>query len=791
MLPSQKEPWGKSVSPELDIQKMPQPTVAAEKASRSNESIPATDAKAAVQFRFRILVVDDEPSIRETAEQILRSEGYEVLTAADGLDGLHALSKSLPDVIISDLNMPRMSGFEFLAIVRKRFPHIATIAMSGEYITGKNPSGILADAFLQKGHYTIKELFQEIARLLTASPIRSEREKSDVAPLFVPRDNAGYLIITCPKCLRPNKLEAMSLNGGIHQTLCQTCGTPVRFEINHEVEPLMKKEFQSANEEILSANEELQSSNEELETSREELQSANEELTTLNDELRNRNLELGQLNNDLNNLLSSTTLPVVMVDRGLHIRRATSASGKVFKIFPSDIGRPISDIRSNIAIHNLEKLIAEVIDTLATKELDVHDKDDRWYSLQIRPYRTADDKIDGAVLVLTDISVIKSASERFKRAKEFAEGVIDTVREPLLVLDSDLRVRYANPAFFEAFKVSREETERKFLYRLGNEQWNIPKLRALVEKVASDDTPVKDIEVAHDFPGIGTRTMLLNARRITDAHGDEPLILLAIEDITERRQARTKLEQSHAELELQVRQRTASLRRLSSRLQGAQDEERRRISRELHDSVGQYLVSVKMNLAQVDQPNLQKAKAALAESDELLDKCLAEIRTISHLLHPPLLDESGLVSAAKWYVEGFGKRSSIQTNLDISPHIERLPQAVEMALFRSLQETLTNVHRHSGSPKVDVRIELEDGQVGLIVRDYGRGIATKQLEQRATGVDLGVGLTGMRERVTELGGNLQVLSENPGTLVRVTVPAGPEQAETGRSKRSDESGSAA
>jgi len=354
-----------------------------------------------------------------------------------------------------------------------------------------------------------------------------------------------------------------------------------------------------------------------------------------------------------------------------------------------------------------------------------------------------------------------------------------------------LRVRYANPAFFEAFKVSREETKRKFLYRLGNEQWNIPKLRALVEKVASDDTPVKDIEVAHDFPGIGTRTMLLNARRITDAHGDEPLILLAIEDITERRQACTKLEQSHAELELQVRQRTRSLRRLSSRLQGAQDEERRRISRELHDSVGQYLVSVKMNLAQVDQPNLQKAKAALAESDELLDKCLAEIRTICHLLHPPLLDESGLVSAAKWYVEGFGKRSSIQTNLDISPHIERLPQAVEMALFRSLQETLTNVHRHSGSPKVDVRIELEDGQVGLIVRDYGRGIATKQLEQRATGVDLGVGLTGMRERVTELGGNLQVLSENPGTLVRVTVPAGPEQAETGRSKRPDESGSAA
>ena len=241
MLPSPKKPQGKSVSPELDIQKMPRSTVAAETAALSNQSVLVTPVKAAAQFRYRILVVDDEPSIRETAGIVLGTEGYEVLTAADGLDGLHALSKSLPDVIISDLNMPRMSGFEFLAIVRKRFPHIATIAISGEYLTSENPSGILADAFLQKGQYAIKELFQEIAKLLAASPIRSEREKSDIAPLFVPRDNAGYLIITCPKCLRPDKLEAMSLDGGIHQTICQSCSMPVQFEINHEIEPLMKR----------------------------------------------------------------------------------------------------------------------------------------------------------------------------------------------------------------------------------------------------------------------------------------------------------------------------------------------------------------------------------------------------------------------------------------------------------------------------------------------------------------------------------------------------------------------
>jgi CheY-like chemotaxis protein len=236
---SQGENWDKTVSLELDIQKMREWTAAAEQSASPDEGTLVAEAKVR-QFPYRVLIVDDEPSICETAGQILESEGYEVLTAKDGLEGLHALSKSLPDLIISDLNMPRMSGFEFLAVVRERFPHIATIAMSGGYSSGEMPVGILADAFLQKGHYTIKELSHEVGTLLAASPLRSETRKSEIAPLFVPRDSAGFLIIACPMCLRPNKLQAMSLNGGLHQTTCQSCGTPVKFEINHEIEPLIK-----------------------------------------------------------------------------------------------------------------------------------------------------------------------------------------------------------------------------------------------------------------------------------------------------------------------------------------------------------------------------------------------------------------------------------------------------------------------------------------------------------------------------------------------------------------------
>lgn len=239
---NRQEHEDRAVSLLLDLQGQPH-SAATGAAAVSYESPLFAEMKPVAQFRFRILVVDDEPSICETAGQILEGEGYEVLTAKDGMEGLNALSKSLPDLIISDLNMPRMSGFEFLAVVRERFPRIATIAMSGGHSSGEMPIGLLADAFLQKGNYSIKELSQQVEKLLAASPLRSEKRKSDIAPLFVPRDSAGYLIITCPKCLRPNTLQAMSLNGGLHQTACQSCGTPVKFEINHEIESLTERKY--------------------------------------------------------------------------------------------------------------------------------------------------------------------------------------------------------------------------------------------------------------------------------------------------------------------------------------------------------------------------------------------------------------------------------------------------------------------------------------------------------------------------------------------------------------------
>lgn len=206
---------------------------------QSTDLVSPIKARVIAQFRYRILIVEDEPAIRDTTQAILENEGYDVLTAADGLDGILALGKSLPDVIISDLHMPRMSGFEFLGIVRERFPHIAMVAMSGETVLGKHLTVIKADAFWQKGQPS-KKLLHEIRRVVAASPLRPESAKAEAGSLLLTRDSAGYLSITCPKCLRPSKIEAISLNGGVHETVCSSCHTAVSFEINHDIAPATK-----------------------------------------------------------------------------------------------------------------------------------------------------------------------------------------------------------------------------------------------------------------------------------------------------------------------------------------------------------------------------------------------------------------------------------------------------------------------------------------------------------------------------------------------------------------------
>jgi len=229
---------------------------------------------------------------------------------------------------------------------------------------------------------------------------------------------------------------------------------------------------------------------------------------------------------------------------------------------------------------------------------------------------------------------------------------------------------------------------------------------------------------------------------------------------------------ARSELERVARENTESFRGLSARILELQDIERRKIARELHDSVGQYLAGLKMSLNQLSSSKAAVALAVdwLPDTLEMTDRAIGEIRTISHLLHPPLLDELGFESTAKWYVEQFAARSGTTTKLEIGGIVERLPKGIELALFRALQEALTNVHRHASATVVEIDVTCVEGKVILEVADNGKGIPPSVLNQFRAGGASGIGLAGMRERLVELQGTLEVESSSSGTKVRATLP---------------------
>jgi two-component system CheB/CheR fusion protein len=286
------------------------------------------------------------------------------------------------------------------------------------------------------------------------------------------------------------------------------------------------EEVRAANEEILSSNEELQSTNEELETAKEELQSSNEELATLNDELQNRNLELSQTASDLNSLLNAVDIPIVILGNDRCIRRFTPAAQQLLNLIPTDIGRPIVQIRPNLQLPSLDQVAAEVIDTLHPLEMEVRDDNGHWYLLRVRPYKTAENLLEGILIAVIDINDVKQLST----------AIVETIAEPLLVMDANLRVITANPAFYEKFQVSRAETEERPLFELGNGQWDIPQLRELLERVLPEKKTVENFKVAHEFPSIGRKTMLLNARQLHQDQTGSQKVLLAVEDVSQTKQ---------------------------------------------------------------------------------------------------------------------------------------------------------------------------------------------------------------------------------------------------------------
>jgi two-component system, chemotaxis family, CheB/CheR fusion protein len=280
------------------------------------------------------------------------------------------------------------------------------------------------------------------------------------------------------------------------------------------------EELQSANEEARSTNEELQSANEELQTSQEEAQSVNEELTTLNSQLQSKLDELQMANDDMKNLLAAVDVGILFLDRQFRVRRFNRAATRIVNLMPGDVGRPIAHISSKLRETDWLSAARRVFETLVPHQEEVEGDEGKWYAMHIQVYRTTEDAIDGVVVTFGDITV----------QKQLAEEVVEIVRQPLLVLDADLSVRKANRAFYQKFKVNPKETVGRLLYDLGNRQWDIPRLRELLETIIPQDSTLEGYAVEHEFEGIGRRRMVLHARRINATEGRPDLILLAFEE---------------------------------------------------------------------------------------------------------------------------------------------------------------------------------------------------------------------------------------------------------------------
>ncbi len=354
---------------------------------------------------------------------------------------------------------------------------------------------------------------------------------------------------------------------------------------------------------------------------------------------------------------------------------------------------------------------------------------------------------------IVDITRRKQAEEALQQSESRLRAIIETEPECVTIVASNGNLFQMNPAGLAMIEAdSFAEISGKSLFPLIAPE-HVDAFEHFFRAVCSGNKASLEFEI------VG----LKGARRWVESHAvpiaDETgsnCVLAVMRDLTERKQAEK------------------ALRGLSTRLLQLQDEERRRIARELHDAIGQNLAALVMNLTlahkSADKRN-PKARQAISGSLEVAERCLKEMRTLSYLLHPPLLDEDGLVSALSWYVKGFAERSGIKVDLKVSPNFGRLPQEVETTLFRVVQEGLTNVHRHSKSSIAGIRLSRRPTGVQLEIKDKGQGLPTKALRVGIqNGAQLGVGILGMRERARQLGGWLEIDSSRQGTTVRLVIP---------------------
>lgn len=484
-----------------------------------------------------------------------------------------------------------------------------------------------------------------------------------------------------------------------------------------------REEMRSSQEEMQSANEELRSTMEELETSKEELQSVNEELQTVNQQNRHKVEELAQLSADLQNHLSSTDIATLFLDRELRIMRFTPKLSDLFNVRMTDQGRPIGDFTTRLGYSELEADAQSVLKHLTLVEREVEDHGGKWYLVRVLPYRSDQDRIDGVVITFIDIHQRKLAEEQIRKEKYYAETIIETLHEPLLVLTPDLHVRTANPAFYRNFHVDAERTLGRKVYDVGDKQWDIPALRTLLEEVLPEKNAVQDVEIEHTFDQIGRRVLFVSARVLNEVH----LVLMGIRDLTEKKRSESELLRAEGNLRMindALKRSNADLTHFSYALSHDMQEPSRMvvmftqlIARELGDREPR--ITEYINHAVQGALRMQALLGALRDYwsiDELQEKQIAPV------------DCNTALQKALYYLEGPIGQSGAVISHDPLPTIfaEEYPLTL---LFQNLIGNAIKYQPAETQPHVHITAERSEGEWVFSVTDNGIGIDEEHFQR--------------------------------------------------------------
>lgn len=532
-----------------------------------------------------------------------------------------------------------------------------------------------------------------------------------------------------------------------------------------EVLASLKHELASTREQLQSIIEGQEATNEELETAQEELQSSNEELTTLNDELQNRNTELGLLADDLSNLLVGVDIPIVIVGADRRIRRFTPAAEQLLNLIPTDVGRPISDIKPNIRVADLDALTSEVIDRRHPIERDVQGEDSRWYSLRMRPHKSAENRIEGVLMALMDIDAMKRGLEQVRTSRDEAiaerdvsSALLDMSGAYVLIRDVEGRIVGFNRACEESSGYSFAEVRKRRL-------WEFLVVPEEADRVKAEFAALlggREAKGSHESSWLakdGARRVIAWSSLVhRNADGAIRHVISAGIDITRRTQTEDELRQGREQL-----------RRLTARLIMAQEEERKRLARELHDDLNQRMAMLANELTMLDHDLPEAASSSrpqLQSLREKMEELSDDLRRSAHQLHPSALEHFGLIAALEAYCLDFSKRHSIRLRFTHRSFPDTLSSDISLCLYRVAQECLRNMARHAGAKTASLTLTGVRGAVVLSASDKGVGFDPHLMAGQS-----GLGLVGVRERVRLCGGTTSVQSApGKGTKIEVRIP---------------------